>query len=317
MSNVTSAINPNVVKTALDKVFMQEFNGKMHPGYVDAQSPSVFKQETIDRAAIVTEVFKGTGLWDAKAEEADVKSGSVRVGNQQTFVVTEYAKSIDISKNFFDDEQHGVYSKMVADMGETGRITRDSNAFGLYRGAFTTTLTADGKALVADDHLTLGGQTIDNKVASGAVLAETSLNTAIIQLVEQKAQDGTIRGQMPSVLLVPTALFKLACEITESELRSGQTSTGNVNDMNVYSAKYGITVATSPYLGAANGGSDTAWFLLGNNHSVTRWVRQGINTDLVDYKFQRNNNYIYKASFREALGAQDYSGIVGSTGLGS
>jgi phage major head subunit gpT-like protein len=311
MSNVTSALNPNVVKTALDTVFMQEFNGRTHPGYVDATSPSVFKQDTIDRAAAIAETFRGTGLWEAKAEEADVKSGAVKVGNTQTFIVSEYAKSIDISKNFFDDEQHGVYEKMVRDMGETGRITRDMNAFGLYRGAFTTTLTADGKALVADDHVTQSGATIDNRIASNPVLAEASLNTGIIMMVEQKAEDGTVRGQMPEVLLVPPALFKLACEITESELRSGTAN----NDMNVYSVKYGITVATSPYLGAAAGGSDTAWFLLGRNHSVTRWVRQGIVTDLVDYKFQRNNNYIYKASFREALGAYNYTGVVGSTGL--
>jgi hypothetical protein len=288
---------------------MQEFNGKLQPGYVDATSPSVFKQDSVDRAAVVAETFRGTGLWGLKAEEADVPAGSVKVGNQQTFIVSEYAKSIDISKNFFDDEQHGVYEKMVRDMAETGRITRDMNAFGLYRNAFTTTLTADGKALCADDHATQGGQTIDNLLTS--VLKESALNDAIVAMVEQKAEDGTIRGQMPSVLLVPPKLYKLACEITESELRSGTAN----NDMNVYSAKYGIMVATSPFLGAAAGGSDTAWFLLGNNHSVTRWVRQGMITDLVDYKFQRNNNYIYKASFREALGAYNYTGIVGSTGL--
>jgi len=315
--SLTSALNPNVVKTALDKVFYQEFNGTMHPGYVDATSSLVFKQETTDKAAEIVETFKGTGLWGAKAEQQDVPAATPRVGNQKTFIVSEFAQSVDISKNFFDDDQHSVYTKMVRDMAETGRITRDSNAFGLYRGAFSTTLTSDGAALCSDTHTTLSGATVDNLVASGAVLSEANLNTAILMLVEQKAQDGTIRGQMPSVLLVPAALFKTACEITESELRSGQTSTGNVNDMNVYSTKYGITVATSPYLGAAAGGSDTAWFLLGTNHSVTRFVRQAIVTDLVDYKFQRNNNYIYKGSFREALGAVDYTGIVGSTGLGS
>lgn len=309
MSTLSSALNANVVKTALDKVFFQEFNGSSHPGYADASSGSIFKQDTIDRAAVITEIFKGTGLWGLKAEEQDVPSATPRVGNQQTFTVSEYAQSVDISKNFFDDEQHNVYERMVRDMAATGRITRNVNAFAPYRLGFTTALTNDGAAIFSDTHTTLGGYTVDNKLATA--LSETSLNTAIVMLVQQKAQDGTIRGEMPQTLLVPPALFKLACEITDSEQRSGTAN----NDMNVYSSKYNISVATSPYLGAAQtGGSDTAWFLLGQNHSMTRWLRQDINTDLVDYKFQRNNNYIYKGSFREVVGCMDYVGLVGSTG---
>ena len=306
---LTGQLNPNVVKTALDKVFKQEFNGQMHPGLATAESSVVFNQETIDRGAVVTEIFKGTGLWGSRAEQQDVVGAAPKVTNQQTFSVTNYAQSVDISKNFFDDDQHQVYEKMVRDMAATGRITRDTNAFAIFRNAFTTTLTNDGATLISDTHTTISGTTVDNKLTAAA-LSESTLNDGIVMLAEQKAQDGTIRGNVAKTLLVPPKLFKPASEITESELRSG---TGN-NDMNVYSTKYGINVAMSPYLGAAAGGSDTAWFLLANNHSVTRWVRQGIVTDLVDYKFQRNNNYIYKGEYREVVGAMDYIGIVGNAG---
>lgn len=204
---------------------------------------------------------------------------------------------------------HGAYEKMVRDMGEMGRITRDKNAFAIYRNAFTTTLTADGVALVNDSHVTLSGDTVDNQLT--AVLADTPLNDAIVMLAEQKAQDGTIRGYVPATLLVPQKLFKTASTLLDSQLRP---QTAN-NDVNVYSTRYGIEVYTSPFLGAAAGGSDTAWFLLSRNHSVTRWVRQDIETDLVDYKYSRNNVYVYKASFREVVGAISYEGIVGSTGV--
>ena len=311
MAGLNSGLNPNVVKTALDKVFKQSFDGRQHPGYVDATSQSVFKQDSTDKAAIITEVFKGTGLWGERAENQDVPQATPRVANQQTFSVTNFAQSVDISKNFFDDDQHTVYEKMVADMAETGRITRDTNAFAIYRGAFTTTLTNDATTLCSDTHTTLSGNTVDNKGV--AVLSESALNDAIVALVEQKAQDGTVRGSLPRTLLVPPALFKTACEITESEYKSGT----DYNDINVYSAKYGISVATSPYLGAAAGGSDTAWFLLGDNHSVMRWVRQAVTTDLIPYQYQRNNSYIYKGEFREVVGAIDYAGIWGSTGAGA
>ena len=203
---------------------------------------------------------------------------------------------------------HSSYEKMTKDFGQKARITRDDNAMKLYRDAFTTTLTADGATLISDSHTTISGATVDNKLT--AALTETSLNDAIVSLIEQKDQAGVVSGGMPQTLFVPPALFKLASEITESELRSG---TGD-NDSNVYSTKYGIEVATSNRLGAASGGSDTAWFLLGTNHSIGRWVRQSVETSLVDWRLQRNNNYIYKGEFREVVGARDYVGIVGSTG---
>jgi len=180
----------------------------------------------------------------------------------------------------------------------------------VYRLGFTTALTADGAALFSDTHTNLNGDTVDN-LETGA-LSESMLNTMITKLMEQKDQAGVIRGHMPNCLLVPPKLFKTAVEITDSELRSG---TGN-NDLNVYSAKYGIYVKQSPYLGAAAGGSDTAFFLLAKNHQVHRFMRQDLVTSLINWDLQRNNNYIYKGEFREVIGAMTYEGSVASTGAG-
>jgi len=38
---------------------------------------------------------------------------------------------------------HGVYEMMIRDMATTGRLTREKVGFGIYRGAFATTVTAD------------------------------------------------------------------------------------------------------------------------------------------------------------------------------
>ena len=309
MASFSSGLNANVVKTALDDVFNQTLSGDKHPGHVTAESGSVFKQDSADSSAVIWETFKGVGAWDTKAEEQDVPSKAPRISNQKTFSVVEFAKSVDIPKNFFDDNKHAAYEKMISNFGLRARTTRDKNAFAVFRNAFTTATTSDAVALLSNSHTNLNGDTVDNLV-SGA-LSETTLNTAIVQLLEMKSQDGEVDGFMPKTLLVPPALFKLATEITESELRSDSAD----NDLNVYSAKYGILVATTPYLGAAVGGSDTAWYLLSDNHSVYRFVRQAVQTSLVDYIYQRNNNYIYKGSFREVVGAMSFEGIVGATGV--
>ena len=307
----SSSLNPNTVKTALDDVFFQEFNGKRLAHMATAETAEVFQPDNTNKSAEILEVFKGSGYWEERAEEQDVPSGNARINNKITFTVTNFAKSEDIPKNMFDDNLHSSVNKMIRDFGRTARVTRDKNAFATYRLGFTTTLTADGSTLFADSHTNLNGDTVDNKLT--AALSDTSLEDAIVKLGEQLAQDGTISGHLPSVLLVPMKLFKEAVEITDSVLTPSSAN----NAINWVSAKYGIMVKTSPFLGAAAGGSDTAWFLLANTHSITRWVRQAVETVLVDWRIQRNNNYIYKGEFRETVGAISYEGSVGSTGVGA
>lgn len=306
--SMNSTLNPNVVKTVLDEVFWPSYSIEKHPQIATALTSSVFVQDSVDRGAVIQELFDGVGDWTQTAEEQDFSEASPRTYNQKTFTVLKWAKMVKIPKEYFDDDMHSTYEKMVRSMARRAVTKRDKNAFGIYRNAFTTTLTADGIALCSNSHTNGLSQTVDN-LLTGA-LSESTLNTAITQMLEMVSQDGEIDGFTADTLLVPPAVYKTACEITESELRSGTSD----NDMNVYSDKYGLKVYTSPYLGAAAGGSDTAWFLLSTDHSVTRWVRKAVETNLVDYKISDNDVYKYKGSFREVVGVMSYEGVVGSLG---
>lgn len=310
MSSLSSAMNPNVVKTALDMVLMPEFSIKDHPQIGSALTPEIFNQEETDKAAEITELFKGSGYWDQRSEEQNVPGGTPRVTNQQTHSVLNFAKSLDIPKNFFDDDQHSVVKMAIRDMGQNARVTRDNHAMGMFRDGFTgaTYTTSDSVALFSNSHANINGDTVDN--LGTAALAPTSLETGIVALMTQLAQDGTIKGHTANTLVVPPELFKEAIEITESQLISDSSD----NAVNWVSSKFGLKVFTSPYLGAAAGGSATAWFLLAKNHSLMRWERQAMETSLVDWVYQRNNNYIYKGEYREVYGAISYDGIWASNG---
>lgn len=304
--NSQNGIGYDVVRTAIDGVWDQSYNVDTHPEHASAETSKIFRQETTDKSAEIVDSVKGVGEWGQRAEEADVAEGAPKFGNQKIFSVVNFAKSVDISKNFFDDNQHGAWETIVRNFARRARTSRDKNAMSVYRNAFTTALTGDGVALISDSHLNLNGDTVDNK-GSGA-LSDTTINTALVQLAELKSEDGEIDGGLASCLLVPLALYKTASIILDSELRSNTSN----NDQNVYSDKYGITLYTSQFLGAAAGGSDTAWFLLSDTHSVTRYVRKPVETTLVDWAYQRNNNYVYKGEFREAVGAVSHEGIVGN-----
>lgn len=305
---VTSGANPNAVKTALDGIFFPTYNRRSNPGIGTAETESIFSQMTSTKASETWEIFSGTGYWQTRNEEQDVPNAHPSIGQPVTAIHSNWAQSIDITKNLFDDAQFGLITKMVQAMARSGRVTRDRNAFGVYRNAFTTQLTADGAALISDSHTNGVGGTVDNKLT--AALSPTSLETAIVMLAEQVGQDGTISGFMGATLLVPMALYKEAVEITESVLEAESAD----NNVNVFSSKYNIRVVASPFLGTAAGGDDRAWFLLADEHTIIRFVRQGIETAVVDYKYQRNNNYVFKGEFRESYMTPTYEGIVGSTG---
>jgi len=206
------------------------------------------------------------------------------------------------------DNMHVFYSKVVEDMAMKARVTMTNNAFAVYRGAFTTTLTADGAPLIGT-HTLLIGSSYSN-VVTGA-LSVSTLNDALVKLAEQPDQAGVVMGNQGRYLLVPQALFTHATQITESALVADSAN----NNLNVYRSAFGITIYTSPYLGFNAGGSDTAWFLLSENHTVTRIIRQGIQTYLRDWGMSNNRTYNYQANFREVVYAVDYVGTVGSTGL--
>lgn len=205
----------------------------------------------------------------------------------------------------------GVWAEEVQDFAQKAIDTQDYNAFRLFRNGFTTELTADGSAIFSTHTLIGGGSQVNNASGASSALTTDSLNTGIVNLMEQKDQAGVIRGSSVAVLLVPPALWKHAREITDSALIA---DSGN-NNVNVYRSALGITVWTSHWLGAAAGGSDTAWFLLARRHGFTRVIRQGIETALTDWRYSNNLTYRYQANFREEVFCADYAGSYGSAGV--
>lgn len=308
---LTDQQNLAVVRTELDTVFFQTFDHEGNAGtsMASADTGSLFKQQPLDRLAYIGQVNLMPGLFTQIGEEQTVPEANVRVANKYTVNVADFGSSITPSKDFFDDNMHGVWAEDVRQLALSARFTQNQTAFGLWRGAFTTTLTADGNAFIGTHNLLSGGTT--SNAISGA-LTTTTLNNAFTALYQQVNQAGVVVGNEPAILLVPPKLLKTAVELTDSVLVS---DSGN-NAVNFYRSMLGIQVMSSPYLGAAvTGGSDTAWFLLSKRHSVTRLVRQGLETALRDWRISNNRTYLYQANYREQYFVPDYAGAIGSTGL--
>lgn len=308
MAGLTSGLNANVTKTALDRVFFQRYGRTPGPQFTTAGDEMVFQQDSTDRAAVIMENFKGVGLWESTAEQAEYKGDTPLVNDQITFSVSKYTKKFHISEEMLEDDQHSVVRNAVAQMGMKASVTQNRNSMAVFRNATTTTLTSDGVALLSASHQNINGDTIDNTISG--VFSVDTVEEGINLLVEQKDQAGDIIGHEARTLLVPPALFKEATEVMESTLEANTTD----NQLNVYSAKYGIVIRQSQYLGAAAGGSDIDYFLMSEFHSVMRFVRVPVQTRMLGGEYQANGDSVYRGRFREVYGAISYEGLVGYDG---
>lgn len=290
------------------------------PSYATAMTAEVFKVTDTTHAAYIGTIHKGPGLFSKIGEVQAVPSYIAKVANKWTVTIADFAEGIDISKNLFDDDIHGEWENQVSDFAVMARRTQDFNAFKIFRGAFTTTLTADGSAFIGS-HTLIGGGTTNNEIvtadvsgATSTALTTSSFNVAIKRLAEMKSQAGVPLQCVGDTLLVPPAIYVTARQVAVSSL---VPENGN-NAVNVFSMDYAIKVYQSVWLGTASPdglGSDTAWFVLDSKrHAIRRFVRQGIITSLRDWTYSNNRTYYYQANFREEVFVPDYIGAVGAKG---
>lgn len=318
----TEGQNFSLVQTELDEVFRQNYEATTPPMYATAMTAEIFKVTDTTHAAYIGTIHKGPGLFTKIGEVQAVPSYTAKVANKWTVTIADFAEGIEISKNLFEDDMHGEWSAQVAEFAIMARRTQDANAFKIFRGAFTTTLTADGSAFIGS-HTLIGGGTVNNEIvtadvsgASTTALTTAAFNVAMRRLAETKSQANVPLQCVGDILLVPPALYQTARQIAASALVA---ENGN-NAVNVFSMDYSVKVYQSVWLGtagadSANAGSDTAWFLMDSaRHAVRRFVRQGVQTALRDWSMSNNRTYYYQANFREEVFVPDYIGVVGAKG---
>lgn len=191
------------------------------------------------------------------------------------------------------------------------------SAASLYINGFSTAYTSmtDGKPFFSTQHLRAdGGASQSNCSATGADLSDENLEVGLLALEFQKDDRGDLISVMGTRLLVPSALRKLALQITKSE----KVADSAENATNVYKLQkyYGtIEVLVWPYLAAAAGGSDTMWVLEDTSYVNMKWSwadkPQVLRDDSIGFK--RQTAY-YLGFYYAGKGWKDWRGKWGSKG---
>lgn len=315
----TETQNFSLVQTELDEVFRQNYEATLPPSYATAMTAEIFKVTDTTHAAYIGIIHKGPGLFSRIGEVQAVPSYTAKVANKWTVTIADFAEGIEISKDLFDDDMHGEWQSQVAEFAIMARRTQDFNAFKLFRGAFTVTLTADGSPWIGS-HALIGGGTTNNQITAADVGAATSaLTTSAFNVAQKRLMEVRSQANVPlqcvgDCLVVPPALYVTGRQIAASAL---VPENGN-NAINVFTVDYSVKVYQSVWLGTSSPdglGSDTYWFVLDSKrHAIRRFVRQGIVTNLRDWGYSNNRTYYYQANFREEVYVPDYVGAVAALG---
>jgi hypothetical protein len=175
----------------------------------------------------------------------------------------------------------------------------------IFNNAFGSTTTADGVSLINAAHLLPSGGTWRNRLSADSDLSESTLKTALADFDEVFVGDsGIIYPMKPKILLVHSSQKRYAQELVGSDLRPD----GEYNNINSIKND-NLIVVGSPHLTDRD-----AWFVLSDkkDHGLRIVNRSGIQTKSNE-EF-KDDSILYKARYREAIGALHGMGIVGTPG---
>lgn len=297
----------------------ERFTREQNPGYLSASDGFFFKQgDTGGKTAFIWDEDSNIGMFDETAEQQDLSNTDTFVGNQTTKNSVKYTKQIPISDEAFRADQIGKRADIGSKIGDRARVTQDSKAIlNTYGDAFAGSVntTPDGKALAANDHLTLKGVTVDN-LETGALTPDNAW-TLTVSLANQKGQDGDPGGHVFAGAVCPFLLYKTMKEVLNSSLIPNSAE----NNLNIFDTDYGtVRIAASIYLGStynAAANANTSYSFVGENHMVMRKVFYSLTTFMRTPEQTANDTYAMVAKFHEMSFPGSWTGYAGSNGTTS
>lgn len=281
---------------------------------VDTQYQNIFHMESSSKDREIESSASGLSQFVQTAENQPVTYEDRNQGYDTTYTFQKWAKAISVSKEMWDDDRFSVMRRGTEDLAKSKMRTKDQIGADVFNYSFTSggggkaPFTAgDAVALFSASHPRSDGGAVQSNTTT-TDLNETSLETALVTMRSTVDDKGQLVGISPDTLLVAPAQEKEARILLES---SGRVGTAN-NDVNPYQGRLKIVVWDR--LGAAAGGSDTAWFLLDTSaHKLIYFNRSDTGLVGPDYDFD-NDVAKWKDSFRCLPGWSDWRGAYGSKG---
>lgn len=256
----------------------------------------------------------GSGKMAQKAEGDTIQYSSPIAGYPVSYQHLTFGDGEAITYEMYQDDEFNIIKKAPARLAEHKSLTKEQYGADILNFGFTVGgggsayfTSGDGAALFSASHPRKDGGTAQSNYTT-ADLDEDSLETALVTMRATKDNKGNLMMVKPNMLVVAPALEKEARILLESQLRTG---TGN-NDINPYKGRLELVVWD--FLGAAAGGSDTAWFVIDSTKNSLNWFnRDDRGLEGPEYDFDTKTAK-WSVVARWSAGFSDWRGTYGSLG---
>lgn len=325
------AVTPNASNTfnytANDRDNKQNFGKLLEPGLrkiffetydeVPEQYSKVYNVHDSKKAREIDWGMGAFGDWTKRSSQFDnVAYKTLSPGLERVYIHEAFTQGFMVTREMYDDDQYRQIEKMPKAMARSGRAKVEKDAASLLINGFKGDKSGeeafriyDGKALFSDAHplLDKSGAKFSNKLTG--VLNDVNLKKALQMMRETPDEAGNPAQFRATRLIVPPALEDTAVRLVGSDRVAGT----DLNDTNKFLKNYGLEIVVLDYLGAAAGGSDTAWFLQdGSRHELNFFWRVR-----PEFKWDEEfDTFVakYRGYMRYSFGVSDWRGLIGSTG---
>lgn len=193
------------------------------------------------------EQFGGMRKWVGNRQIKNIASHSLPVYND------EYEDTVSVKRPHIRDDQYGIYSKHLADLGlNAAKLWNDLAYEALVD---STGKWLDGKAFYATDRK-YGKSTICNKCT--AALSDTTFNTAYQTMLSYRGHNDRSIGIMPNLLICGPKLRQTAWNIVKNEFTYNGTDKVQIKNMNQNVVELHVALELI-------GDYDDYWFLAATN----------------------------------------------------
>lgn len=231
-------------------------------------------------------------------------------GFQKEYVNVTYALGSTVTREMYEDDQYSYINDIPMMLARSMRQTEETIAFNHLNNGFNTSFTgADGSALFAGGgsgntaHPLVGGGTYRNELSTSADLTQTSLETALQDLMDFVDEQSLKIRTLPKCLVVPTQLNFRARKLMESSYVTGSAD----NDVNPLMGLFQDLIV-SPYLT-----DNDAWFVVTDVPHGLTWYQRRPSEIVRDNEFDTQNlKFLTTQRFSSAW--TDARGAFGSPG---
>jgi len=294
----SSAVLPGILSNVANKKSLQAFNAQegIAEKICSAGDLNDFK---------VSERYRLTDIGDLQEVPpgGEIKSGSLGE-DKATNQLKTYGKLFVLTREMIYNDDLHEFLKIPTAMGMRAKRKIDQVFFDRL---LQNPTQADGNALFSAAHL-------NYKTGTTTALGLDSLKKGIALFMDQVDGDGQPIAVDPRFLLVPTCLYPLAQELTQSAVIVGGSTASAA--MNVI-AKYNLIPVASPYLDNAKytNHSDTGWYLFANPTQCDTFeigYFQGRRTPTVEHGDTDYNTLgmYFRCYFDFGVREQDHRGMV-------